>query len=29
MGAMLRQLGIAQETLGWDEEEGDFTEITA
>lgn len=26
MGTMLRQLGIAQETLGWDEEEGDFTE---
>jgi hypothetical protein len=28
MGAMLRQLGIAQETLAWDEEEGDFIEIT-
>jgi len=27
MGTMLRQLGIAEETLGWDEGEGDFTEI--
>lgn len=29
MGAMLRQLGIAEETLGWDEEEGDFKELAA
>lgn len=27
IGLMLRQLGIAHETLGWDEEEGDFVDV--
>ncbi|KAH9844002.1 uncharacterized protein C8Q71DRAFT_24090 [Rhodofomes roseus] len=27
LGTMLRHLGIAPETLGWDEEEGDFVDV--